>query len=342
MKELLPRDIDILSLLISEYVATAAPVASTTLASRGEIGLSSATVRNVLAKLEETGLLTHPHTSSGKIPTSAGLRYYVNTILNKRVLSEEEQLSIERQLGSSKTSMEEILKRTGKILSMVSNYTGLVVLPKSGTITFKHVEFLPISAKKILGIFVTREGTVHNRMIDVGGDFTYSDLEKVSNYCNRAFYGYTLDAAIQKVAKELEEEQVECDRLLSHALLWSRELFSEASADKLVVEGETSFLDEPEFSDIDKLKQVMDALEEKKGILYILNRAAESDEICVFIGGESNYDAVSNCSIVTTPYKKQGQILGTLGVIGPVRMDYSHVIPTVDFTAKIVSSLLEA
>lgn len=339
--QLIQRDIDILSLLISEYVATAAPVGSTTIASRGNLGLSSATIRNVLARLEDVGLLTHPHTSAGRLPTTPGLRYYVNTILSRHDLSEEEKNSIQRQFGSASPDVEDVLKRAGKILSLVSNYTGLVVMPKSDQITFKHIEFLPLSPGKVMGIFVSREGQVHNRIIDVGEDFTYPDFEKISNYCDKSFYGCTLSEAIAKAAKSYEEERAKYDLLISKALVWSKELLTDASREELVIHGESKFLSEPEFADIEKLKHVMAALEEKKEIVHLLNRAVESDEVCVFIGTESNYKAVTDCSIVTTPYKKHGQVVGTIGIIGPTRMNYSKVIPTVDFMAKIVSGMLE-
>lgn len=340
MNGLTPRDVDILSLLISEYVTTATPVGSRTIAKSGNLGLSSATIRNVLAKLEDLGLLTHPHTSAGRIPTSTGLRFYVNSIINKRDLTEEEQNAIERQFGNKPSSIEDVLRRTGKILSLVSNYTGLVVMPRPDEITFKQMEFIPLSPGKVLGIFVSREGFVHNRVIDVGGDYSYPDLEKISNYCNKAYYGCSLEEAILKAANEFEEERTKYDRMISQALLWSKELLNDASQNELLVQGESKFIGIPEFNDTEKLKQVMEALEEKKGILTLLNRVMNSDEICVFIGSEAGVEAVIDCSIVTTPYKKGGKIVGTLGVIGPTRMDYSRVIPTVDFTARLVSDIL--
>ncbi len=340
MHKITQRDTDILSLLISEYVATAAPVGSSTIATCGGLGISSATVRNVLAKLEDIGLLSHPHTSAGRMPTAAGFRFYVNTILGRSDLSESDQRAIEKQFNVTPNNLEEVLKRTGRILSLISNYTGLVVMPKPDMVTFKHMEFLPLSTGKILGVFISREGIVHNRVIDVGEELSYPDFEKISNYCNDAFYGYSLEDAHKKALKEYDEERVRVDRIISHALLWSKELFNEAAKDELFVQGEANLLYAPEFSDARKLKQVMDALEEKRGIVHLLNRATESDEVCVFIGAESNYEAVSNCSIVTTHYKKGREIVGTLGVIGPTRMDYSKVIGTVDFTAKLVSSML--
>ncbi len=334
------RDIDILSLLISEYIASAAPVGSSAIAKCSNLGLSSATIRNVLGRLENMGLLTHPHTSAGRVPTPTGLRFYVNTILNSHNLSSKEKNAIEKQFEVTPPNLEDVLKRAGKILSLISNYTGLVVMPKKAGLTFKQMEFVPISSTKILGIFVSREGVVHNRVIDIGGEFSYPDLEKISNYCNRAFYGCTMEDAAAKAAKEYEDERIRHDRLISRAILWSKELFEDAAQNDLFIEGEANLLQAPEFADVEKLKSVMEALEEKKGIVHLLNRAAEGDEICVFIGAESNFEPVSSCSIVTTPYKKGKNIVGTIGVIGPTRMDYNKVIPTVDWTARLVSSML--
>lgn len=340
MIKLNQRDIDILSLLVSEYVATATPVGSVNLAGRFNLGLSSATVRNVLAKLEDMGLLMHPHTSAGRLPTPAGLRFYVNTIINRRELTQDERSAIERQFTNSPSSVENVLKRTTKILSLVSSYTGLVVMPKPQGMTFKHMEFIPLSTGKLLGIFISREGLVHNRVIDIGDEYSYPELEKISNYCNRSFYGCSLEDALKKVSEEFEKERTNYDKLFAKALLWSKDILLEASESELLVQGESLLLNEPEFADVEKLKHVMEELEEKKNIMHLLNRSMESEEVCVFIGAETGVEAVSDCSIVTTPYKKEGKVVGTLGVIGPTRMNYSRVIPTVDFTARLVSDIL--
>ena len=337
--DLIPRDIDILSLLISEYIATANPVASASIAARSSLGLSSATIRSVLAKLEEAGLLTHPHTSAGRVPTPSGLRFYVNNILGQRDLNDDEKAAIQMQFGET-SSVEEVLKRTGKILSLVSNYTGLVVMPKPEQISFKHMEFLPLGTGKILGIFVSREGMVHNRVIEVDKDLTYPELEKITNFCNQKYYGFTLSEAAQIAKSEIEECQQKLDQLMSRALSWSAALLDDAAQSELLVRGETNLLKAPEFANVENLKSVMQALEEKKHLMQLLRSAENSDEICVFIGAESGYSPLENCSIVTTPYKSGKRTVGTLGVIGPMRMNYSKVIPTVDFTAQIVSALL--
>lgn len=341
MKELSLRERDILDILISEYISTALPVGSGTIAQRGALGLSTATIRNVLAQLEEMGFLVQPHTSAGRVPTNAGLRYYINTIVKRHSLSDEEQGAIYSQVQSSGGGIDSVLKKTGEILSLMSNYTGLVVLPKLNNVVLKHIEFIPLTSGKIMGIFVSREGDVHNWVIDVGEEFTYLDIEKMSNYCNKFFYGLTLQKARNKAVRELNEEQARYDRLTSIAILWSSEMFGSVSDGELLVEGEAKLLKVPEFANMERLRQVVEALEEKKKLVHLLNRAVDGNEVCVFIGTESGYDAVSDCGIVTTAYKKGGEVLGTIGVIGPARMDYSRIIPTVDFTARLVSRVIE-
>ncbi|MBI2341571.1 MAG: heat-inducible transcriptional repressor HrcA, partial [Deltaproteobacteria bacterium] len=166
-------------------------------------------------------------------------------------------------------------------------------------------------------------------------------FEKISSYCNSAYYGCSLEDACRKAEKELALERVRYDKIIGRALAWSKEIFDNVSGEELFVQGEEKLMSAPEFSDIETLKQVMAALEEKNQIVHLLSRAEQSSEVSVFIGSESNYEAVENCGIVTASYKKGKEVIGTLGVIGPTRMDYSHIIPTVDFTAKLVSSMLE-
>jgi heat-inducible transcriptional repressor len=341
MTILAKREMDILSLLISKYIATAAPISSGCIASEFGLGLSPATIRNVLAKLGDMGLLVQPHTSAGRVPTAAGFRYYVNTILGHHELSKEEEAIITKQFNLHPENMRDILKRTGRILSLISNYAGLIVMPKSEQTIFKHMEFLPLSTGKVLGIFVSRDGTVHNRIIDVGEDCSYPDFEKITSYCNSAYHGYSLEDACRKAEKEFAEERSRYDKIIGRALAWSKEIFANVSSEELFVQGEEKLMSAPEFSDVETLKQIMDALEEKNQIVHLLSRATQSSEVSVFIGSESNYEAVENCSIVTASYKKGKEVIGMLGVIGPTRMDYSHIIPTVDFTAKLVSSMLE-
>ncbi len=340
MTKLTQRESDVLGLLIKEYISTASPIGSTSIVKNGNLDLSSATIRSVLSKLEDSGLLLQPHTSAGRIPTPIGFRYYVDTIIGRHDLSDKEKDIISEQFANSDKSINNVLKRAAAVLSLISKFTGLVVMPKFEKATFKHMEFLPLSDKKILGIFVSKEGIVNNRVIEMDEDFTYADLEKITNYCNRSYYGLSLEEARAKAGKETEYEKAKYDRLITKGLLWSKKIFDESDESELLIEGENRLIDIPEFSDISELKRVMTAFEDKKKLTHLLSRAQESDNVRIFIGAESGYDAIDKCSIISSSYSKDGTVVGTIGVIGPTRMDYSHVVPVVDFTGKLVSDLL--
>lgn len=335
-----PRDRDILEILISDYIASAQPVGSRTIAKQHPSIISAATIRNVMADLEERGYLWQPHTSAGRIPTERAMRYYVDSMLKVRELSENEKENIQEHYDGADTNVESLLRRTSNILSAISKYAGIVASPRAEQISFKHIEFIPLSRKRLLGIFVAQNGMVQNRIVECDSEFSYPDLERINNYCNSAFLGLTLAEALEKARQEMEAERAEYDKLLKRAMLMSHSLMSEVPDGNLMIDGEEQLLDTPEFSQIGLLKDVLHALDEKKQIIELLNRCADSEGVRIFIGVESGIP-VNGMSLVTAPYKQGGRVLGTIGVIGPTRMDYSRVIPVVDFTAKLVSDLMD-
>ena len=229
------------------------------------------------------------------------------------------------------------------MLATVSHYAGLVVTPSAERVIFKQIQFVPLSSNRILGIFVSRDGMVQNRLLEVNENLSYADLERISNYCNSAFMGLTLDDALDKVGRELEAEYVEYDRLVKKAMIFSKEVLDHVPKADLVVDGQFQLLDLPEFSESIEFRKVVKELEEKKKILHILERCQDGEGVKIFIGMNSG-DRVEldSISLVGAPYKKDGKIVGTLGVIGPMRMDYSRVVPIVDFTAKVLGDVLEA
>jgi len=335
------RDSDILELLIADYIASAQPVGSRTIAKRYNARLSAATVRNVMADLTERGYLHQPHTSAGRVPTERAMRYYVDTLMNVRELDENERELIRERFDGADTGLDKILRRTSSILSTISHYAGIVTCPHADQIAFKHVEFLPLSRKRLLGIFVDRSGTVQNTIIDTDREYTYPELERINNYIANSFVGLTLSEARDKAKKELEGEQTHYDKLLARAMMMSHELLNSVTDGEVVFEGERRLMDTPEFSEVDTLKELLSALEEKRQIVNLLEQCGENEGVKIFIGSESSVP-VEGVSLVTAPYKRGGKIIGTLGVVGPTRMDYSHVIPVVDFTAKLVGDLIDA
>lgn len=335
------RDREVLEILISDYIATAMPVGSKSISLKHRDRYSSATIRSILADLEAKGLLLQPHTSAGRIPTTKGVRYYVDSILKCRDLSKEEQEEIyKRYQGAADLGVEEIINRTSKVLSTISHYVGLVGTSHMDQVFFKQMQFVSLSRKRLLGIFVSREGIVQNKIIDVDEEYSYPDLEKINNYCNSVFLGLTLEDARSKVEKELESIEKDYDRLLSKALIFSKEVFSAVTGNDLVFDGESHLIDQPEFADSNQLKELLGMLEEKKQLLHLLSRCKQASGIQIFIGAEVGNKAMDSVSIVIAPFKKEGRILGTLGVIGPMRMEYSHVVPVVDFTAKLLEDIL--
>lgn len=334
------RHLEILNILISDYIASAQPVASRTIARKHSDHLSPATVRNVMADLAELGLISQPHISAGRLPTDAGMRLYIDTLLNRRELSDEEMDAIRSHCGHEERRIDAALRRTSKMLAAVSRYAGLIVTPDSSRIAFKQIEFIPLSGRRLLGIFVSQEGRVENRLLEVSEEFTYPELERINNYCNQAFMGLTLDDAIEKAGRELTAERTDYDQLLKQAMSLSHEVLSCVPGSDLVVDGEVQLLDEPEFANAEAFRRVMEAIEEKRSILHVLERCREGDGVRVFLGADAGLENMDSLGVVGAPYFKNGKIVGALGVIGPMRMDYSRVVPIVDFTAKVLSDVL--
>lgn len=341
MQSLSKRGEEVLSSLISAFTSDGCAVGSATLAKYLGNRFSSATIRNIMGDLERIGLLTHKHTSGGRIPTEEGIRYYVDRLLKIESLPEGEISDIRSRYQDRSYNVANVFRKTSEILSRLSSYAGLVVAPLVGEVVIKQMEFITLSKDRILGVFVGRDGQVENRIINIDHKFTYSDLEKINNYCNRAFYGLTLSEARDKVAKELYETKREYDDMIRRALLLSQDMLLDIENTELFVEGGSQLLSMPEFIESEKAGSLMDVLEEKRNLIDLLNNALESDSVNVFIGSESGYDAISGCSVVSASYKKTGKVLGTLGVIGPTRMNYSKVIPVVDCTAKLMSDFLD-
>lgn len=340
MRNLGKRDEEVLSSLVAAFIDTGRPVGSASVAKDLGERFSSATIRNVMAELEGCGLLKHLHTSGGRVPTGSGLRYYVDKLLRVPPVTEKEMRNIEEDYKNASYSLSGIFQKTSRLLSRLSNYAGLVVAPEIDDMVIKHMEFIFLSKNRMLGIFVGCDGLVENRIIKVGGEYNHSELEKINNYCNRAFYGLTLSAAREKVAKDINLVKEEYDRLICRALLLSQMMFFDMEKVRLFVEGGTQLLHNHDFGDSGKAASLVDALEEKKGLINLLNVALESERVNIFIGSESDYSAISGCSVVARSYKKDGNILGTLGVIGPVRMNYAKVVPIVDCTARLIGEFL--
>ncbi len=332
----------VFSQVVASYLSTAAPVGSHMVAQAltHEGRLSSATIRNIMADLERAGLLTHPHTSAGRVPTTQGLRFYIDCLIETEPLSDAERTEIVSRYAETDPSLAAMMEETSRVLSRLSKYAGLIVTPIQHELVVQHLEFVRLSDRRLLGIFVTREGVTHNRVIELRQPVAPSEIEQINNYCNATLRGLTLDDARNKAVKDRDTAKSALDSIAHRAMDYSATVLDSSSAD-VVIDGGASLLAQPEFASTIKAQALLEAFEQKEKIVEILERSAQSDGIQVFIGAESRFDALADCSVVTSPYRRGGKVLGTLGVIGPTRMAYGRVIPIVQCAAEQMSRWLD-
>jgi heat-inducible transcriptional repressor len=337
--ELSVRSRQILEAIVEDYIATAEPVGSSAVARRHALTLSSATVRNVMANLEEMGLLTSPHTSAGRIPTEKAYRLYVDSLVGLRQISREEKKRIIRRCRQSGAGLPEILKETSRALSSLSNYMGIVVAPSFTSDIFRQIEFIRIGTHKVLAILVSTNGLVQNRLVETSDDIPENDLLAMSNYLNELMQGLTISQARERILSEMKIEKVQYDSMMSRALRISEQAVT-VGGEEIFVEGQSRILDQPEFSDAAGMKEIFRAFEQKGQILKLLNRCMNADGVQIYIGSETPVSQTAGMSLVTSRFTTSNNTIGLLGVIGPTRMGYSSVIPIVDYTARLVSRLL--
>jgi len=337
--ELSARSRQILEAIVEDYIATAEPVGSSAVARRHALTLSSATVRNVMANLEEMGLLTSPHTSAGRIPTEKAYRFYVDSLVALRKITREEKKQIIRRCRQAGSGLTDILKETSRTLSSLSNYMGIVVAPSFTADVFRHIEFIPLGTRKLLAILVSRNGTVQNRLVETDEDFSAEDLIRMGNYLNELMQGLTISQARERIQEEMRKDKTQYDHLLSRALRISEQAVS-AVTEEIFVEGQARILDQPEFSDARRMKDIYRAFEEKGRLLQLLGRCMTAEGVHIYIGSESPVSQSAGISMITSRFVTSSNTVGILGIIGPTRMGYSSVIPIVDYTARLVSRLL--
>lgn len=331
-----------LEAIILEYIKSGMPVGSRAVAKRYGLNVSPATIRNVMADLEELGLLHQPHTSAGRIPTELGLRVYIDSIIKIQQLSVADRERIRRSYKTGASPVEELLKETSKVLSSFSRQAGVVLTPRLYQTVFRRIEFVRLRASMVMTILVSQAGIVHNTVFGIEEDISQEELDKYSRYLNSMLQDLTLDQVKARLLEEMKKEKVLFDRLLSKVLELSKKALQENIEDsELYIGGRTNLLDNPEFADVEQMRRIFDAFEEKSKIIDLLDKSMSAGGVNIFIGSESELLDMESVSFVTSPYTSGGDILGTLGVIGPTRMDYSRIIPLVDYTAKLLSKMLE-
>lgn len=328
----------LLKTLVEHYISDGQPIGSRTLLQHSGLEVSPATIRNVMSDLERLGFIASPHTSAGRIPTQKGYRFFVDSLLTVKPLQTREIQLIKHELSSP--DPQELINSAADMLSQLSQFAGVVMIPKRQSVTFKHLEFLPLSARRILVIIVTTDGNVQNRVIMADKSYSASDLIQATNYFNQHFAGYTFDEVHQKLHAELLQMQSDINRLMAAALEVS-DRASSGGKENVVIAGERNLLQADDLSsNVASLRKLFELFERRTQLMQLLDSSQKADGIQIFIGGESQYLPLDECSMVTSPYEADGQIVGTLGVIGPTRMAYERVIPIVDVTAKLLSNAL--
>ena len=322
----------LLKALVERYIADGQPVGSRTLSRASGLELSPATIRNVMADLEDLGLIASPHTSAGRIPTAKGYRLFVDTMLTVQ----REQLA---PLALAPEQPQKVIASAAHLLSSLSQFVGVVMAPRR-TSVFRHIEFLRLSERRFLVIIVSPEGDVQNRVIFSETDFTQGQLIEAANFLNQNYAGMAMEQVRERLKTEVESLRSEIAGLMQAAVNVSSEALSEAQ-DDVVISGERNLLAISDFSkDMGNLRRAFDLFEQKTQILRLLDVSAQADGVRIFIGGESQVVPFEELSIVSAPYEVDGQIVGTLGVIGPTRMPYDKMIQIVDITSKLVSNAL--
>ncbi len=332
----------ILELIVLDYISSAEPVGSRTICKRYGIPLSPATVRNVMADLEELGFLWQPHTSAGRIPTDKAFRLYVDEILNIRSLNQIEREKIRRTYRISKYDIPEIMRETSRILSGLSNYMGVVLAPKMASTIFKHIQFIRLGANQILAVFVTSGGAVQHVIVYMDDDLSQDELDRMSRYLNEMLKGLTLAQVRGKILEEMRKEKVAYDRMMKQALKLGHRAFGSEEEKELYIDGQINILDEPEFASIDKMKGLFRAFEEKSILITLLDQCLTGEGVRITIGSESECSEMEGCSLVSAVYGTVDQTLGILGILGPRRMNYSRVIPVVEYTAHVLTQILKS
>ena len=327
----------LLKTLVERYIADGQPVGSRTLARAAGMELSPATIRNVMSDLEELGLIASPHTSAGRIPTARGYRMFVDTMLTVR----REGLSPVNEMtapGIEAGQPHRVISHAANMLSSLSQFVGVITAPRRASV-FRHIEFLSLSDRRVLVIIVSPEGEVQNRIIHTQATFTQSQLLEAANFLNSHYSGLTMEAVRERLKHEVDALRGEIADLMKAAVDIGAE--GDAARDEVVVSGERNLLSVTEFSsDMGNLRRMFDLFEQKTQLIRLLDVSAQADGVRIYIGGESQVVPYEDLSVVTAPYEVDGQIVGTLGVIGPQRMPYERMIQIVDVTAKLVGNAL--
>jgi len=343
VNQLSERAQQVLEAVVIDHIRSGEPVGSRTISKRHLLQVSSATIRNVMADLEEMGLLLQPHTSAGRVPTEKGLRFYIDSIMKSKDLEDQEKRLIQQALKDVHKDLATLLQKTSKVLSGFCKQAGVVLWPKITLTRLKHIEFVRLRAHQIMVILITKSGLVNHVVLHGEEDVDQDELDKYGRYLNDIFRDITLGEIKERIIEEMKNEKNLFDELYSRALKMTDQAFqSTFESSELYIEGQLNLINNPEFSDVERLRHLFHAFEDKSKIIRLLDLTlSNASGVKVILGKESSLNELYELSIISSPYKRGNTMLGALGVIGPLRMDYSRIVPVVEFTAALLSRLME-
>jgi heat-inducible transcriptional repressor len=337
----------LLRVLVESYIREGLPVGSRTLSRDSGLNLSAATVRNVMADLEEYGFVASPHTSAGRVPTDKGYRFFVDTLLRGRQEDAAEDVieELRRRLGDEHgRDPKAIVAVASQVLSSITHLAGVVTIPRQPHQSLSQIEFLPLSDNRVLAVMVVNGSDVQNRIVHLDRYYSAEELRRAANFLNHQFAGKELSQVREDLVAELRQTGENLNQLMLDAIRVAQQMLGEGTreAPEYVIAGETNLMEFAELSNVDKLRRLFDAFTARRDILNLLDLSLRADGVQIFIGQESGYQILDDCSLVTAPYALDNETVGVLGVIGPTRMAYERVIPIVDVTARLLSSALNS
>jgi heat-inducible transcriptional repressor len=338
-----PRAAELLKLLVERYIHDGQPVGSRTLSRMASLGVSSATIRNIMADLDDLGFVASPHTSAGRVPTNRGYRYFVDSLLAPESLPKEVYSSLADELLPRDRAPENLVQAASALLSSVSRMAGVVTVPRRNLAVLRRIDFLPLSDRRVLAILVVNQREVQNRIINVERDYGADELERYANALNERYAGRELVSLRRALQDDVADAQSRVNQTLRDAATMADQALSgHEQQQDYVLAGGANLLGFQEMTDVSRLRNLFDALDRKQDLLSLFDQTLNAQGMQIFIGDESGYKVLDECSVVTSPYYVDGQIAGVLGVIGPTRMAYHRIIPLVSETARLLSAGLKA
>jgi heat-inducible transcriptional repressor len=333
----------LLRLLVENYIRDGQPVGSRALSRESGLNLSSATIRNVMADLEELGFVASPHTSAGRVPTDKGYRLFVDTLLRVQPLDSTAISEIRRQLDAHADS-KDLVAVASQLLSSVTHLAGVVTLPRSERAQITQIEFVPLSDNRVLVVLVFNDREVQNRIIQLERYRSADELKRAANFLNEQLRGRNVQQVRSEILRQLEETREHMSQVMRDAIELAQQVFEKPKGDEIeyVIAGETNLMGFAELSNVEKLRRLFETFQEKRDFLHLLDNSLRAEGVQIFIGHESGYRTLDDCSVIIAPYAADDAVVGVLGVIGPTRMAYERVIPIVDVTAKLLGAALNS